>query len=709
MTDQEFYDELAQIVARRAATEHLVDTLAFVREVAERLEDDPVFGEFVLAEYSGSDRKNRPFRLHGFTRLDESDGSLGVVIGRWSDAGAPETLLSAAVSQLAALLDIFVHESVSESLCDRMAEAGPAYEVAVLLKNSRNLISRIRLHVLSNQPLSQRFKEQLLEPVGGLAVELHVWDLQRLRSIYQSSRERDVLVLDVPEFGAAGIECMQAARTSTLQSYVCIIPGTLLADMFERYGSRLLEGNVRSFLGMKGGVNKGIRRTIQDSPELFLAFNNGIAATAASVTVKESGGRSLVTSLVDLQIVNGGQTTASILNARKKDRLSLEGVTVAMKLTVVSASDANELIPRIAEYANTQNKVAIADFFANHPFHRKMEEISRRLTVPVSGASRIRSKWFYERARGQYQNERLYLTEARKKAFDLEFPSGQVISKTDLAKYDSVLGEKPHWISLGAQKNFIRFATTFEGKGADTVSSDHWNEISPRFGDDYYRRIVAVSILWRHAESVVSSARDEWYRGDYRAQIVAYGLATLVHRIRMSGNEPDWGWISNTQDVPSDLSSTLKDAAVEAQSVILSPPAGMTNVGEWTKKEACWERASTVRLQVPDSAPWLLSRDSAREQQGDARKQGRQDDVIVLQKQLLELASSGYWAALAHWPRLSHVATDSQRALVGRASTVAGFMRIATEKDWRRLVDVRKACEDAGFRFPTDPRSARVP
>src|SRR6185295_6153432 len=131
---------------------------------------------------------------------------------------------------------------------------------------------------------------------------------------------------------------------------------------------------------------------------------------------------------------------------------SLDGVSVAMKLTVVPSGGAGELIPRIAEYANTQNKVAVADFFANHPFHRKMEEISRRLVIPASESSRVQSKWFYERARGQYQNERLYLSEAKKRNFDVEFPASQVINKTDLAKYDGVLNQRPHVVSLGAQK-----------------------------------------------------------------------------------------------------------------------------------------------------------------------------------------------------------------------------------------------------------------
>src|SRR5690606_28517246 len=234
------------------------------------------------------------------------------------------------------------------------------------------------------------------------------------------------------EFGSTGIQCIDASTGDGLQSYLCVIEGNLLADLYEHYGSRLLEGNVRSFLGMRGGVNKGIRATIQDSPELFFAYNNGIAATAADVAVDLSEGTRIV-KLSDLQIVNGGQTTASILRARKQDKLSLDRVSVPMKLTVVSSARANDLVPKIAEYANTQNRVAIADFFANHPFHRKMQEISRRLMVPARAGERVQSKWFYGRSRGQFQNERLYLSKAKKNAFGLAYPPRQVINQTDLA------------------------------------------------------------------------------------------------------------------------------------------------------------------------------------------------------------------------------------------------------------------------------------
>lgn len=696
MDDKAFLEELRQIVIRRAASMHLVDTMAFAAEVAERLEEDPVFGEFVQVEYSGS-KGNKQLRVHGFTELDDSDGTLGLVIGKWSDADEPETLATATVNQLSGWLENFVVEAVEGKLNERIAEASPAYELASLLRNHGTKISRIRLHILSNQPLSQRFKEESYGSIAGMPIERHVWDLQRLKAMYESAREREVVEIRLADFGANGIPCIEAARTDKLRSFLCVIEGTLLANLFERYGSRLLEGNVRSFLGMKGGVNKGIRATIQDVPALFFAYNNGIAATAANVIIEDADGRDLITGLIDFQIVNGGQTTASILGARKKDRLSLAGVTVQMKLTEVHRDDAHDLIPKIAQFANTQNKVAVADFFANHPFHRKIEEISRRLQVPARAGTRIQSKWFYERARGQYQNERLYLTKAKKDALDMEYPSNQVINKTELAKYDSTRREKPHWVSLGAQKNFAKFAMQFASSDAEVTESEYWSSISPNYGDAYYQQIVAVAIVWKRAEEIVSSGRGAWYEGDFRPQIVSYSLSLLFHSCRSRGGEFDLGQVWSGQDIDKAVEDYIRSLAIAAQKVILSPPAGMTNVGEWAKKEACWDKVRQISVSA-DLDQWMVSKDDFRQVKSEGRKQGLQDDGISIQKTVFDLAASGYWIALLKWPKSALLIPMPERNLLIKASTVPGFLKINTEKEWRKLLEIKQSCEDEGFR-----------
>jgi hypothetical protein len=694
---EDFLAELGQIVARRSKASHLVDTLAFVNEVAERLEEDPVFGEFEQAEWEGTGRRNRTLKLHGYTHLEESDGSLGLVIGKWSDIAQPATFSTASAVELSGCLENFVRESIENNLFEKITEANPAYELAYQLYNERKKISRIRLHIFTNLSLSSKFKEELQGEVAGIPFERHIWDLPRLMALYQSSRERELVEIELSDFSQAGIPCIEATGDNSCKSYLCIIRGNLLADLFDRYGSRLLEGNVRSFLGMRGGVNKGIRKTIQDQPHLFFAYNNGIAATASDVAIESINGQPTITRITDLQIVNGGQTTASVLTARKKDRLSLENVSVQMKLTTVGQAEAHDLVPRIAEYANTQNKVNVADFFANHPFHRKMEEISRRLLTPARAGIRIQSKWFYERSRGQYQNERLYLSQSQKNAFDSEYPPNQLVNKTDLAKYDNTWNEKPHWVSLGAQKNFIRFAAKFDG-GKDIGQAEYWETISPQYGETYFRHMMAVAMIWRFMERIVDEARGGWYEGGYRANIVTYTIAKLAHLARSQGREIDLESIWNRQEAGSELSSALSSMGQQIQDILVNPPEGERNVGEWCKKDQCWNDVMNLELRVPALNALTIDKDEFRLQKADGKKQGAIDDGINVQEKVFELTFSGYWKALLAWPNCTTLFSTTDRSLIQKASTTQSFVKIALEKDWKKLLKLKEVAENEGFR-----------
>lgn len=699
MDISEFLIELRQLVARRSTANHLVDTLAFVNEVADRLEEDPVFGEFEQIEYQGTGSRNRILRVHGFTRFEDSDGSIGLVIGKWEDIVAPETLSTSTVNQLSGYLESFVRESIENNLYERIAEANPAYELSLQLFNEKKKINRIRLHIITNLTLSSKFKEELHGEVAGIPLEKHIWDIERLSAIYQSSMEREAVEINFSEYSSTGIPCIEAANSDTLKSFLCVIKGDLLANLFDRYGSRLLEGNVRSFLGMKGGVNKGIRSTIQDSPDLFFAYNNGIAATASAIEIDLSFGIPVITKLTDLQIVNGGQTTASILSARKKDRLSLDDVSVQMKLTVVERSNAQNLIPKIAEYANTQNKVAVADFFANHPFHQKMQTISRRLLTPARAGQRIQSKWFYERSRGQYQNERLYLSTSQKNAFDKEYPSDQMINKTELGKFDNTWNEKPYWVSLGAQKNFTKFANQFDSKNPEVSESEYWDSISPKYGDSYFKNIVSVAILWTAMEKIVDSARSTWYQGGYRANIVTYTISKLFHEARSFNKEVDLDSIWLKQELPYDLTRYLERVAIVIQSIILEPPLGEMNVGEWCKKELCWKKVSDLNVASIDEINSILvgaGEFKAREKEGIT--EGAIDDSISIQSKVLELTNSGYFKELYYWPGFTTHFSPLDKALVLKASTLQGFMKIPLEKDWKRLLEIRSSAEYEGFR-----------
>ncbi len=698
MDDSQFGAELRQLVMRRAAADHLVDTLAFVTEVAERLQEDPAFGEMILADDTRQLSKTRQSKIHGFSSLEDSDNSISLVVGKWNDDMEAGSLATAEIDQMRGWLENFVSASLDNGLNEHITESSPAYELATTLRSYRESISCVRLHVLSNQPLSKGYRRESRSIVSGVSTELHIWDLKRLKAIYLSAREREVVQIELADFGTTGIPCIQASKTDSLSSYLCVVDGDVLANLFDHFGSRLLEGNVRSFLGMKGGVNKGIKATIQDAPELFFAYNNGIAATAASATVEMGPSGARVTSISDLQIVNGGQTTASVLRARKQDRLSLAEVSVPMKLTLIGTTESSDLVPKIAEYANTQNKVAIADFFANHPVHRRMEEISRRMMVPARADIRVQSKWFYERARGQYQNERMYLSGAGKAKFDLEYPASQVVNKTDLAKFDSVLDERPYWVALGAQKNFMKFAGKFSSK-RDKTDAQYWDEISPNYGDGYYQRVAAMALLWKAGESAVSNGRGAWYEGDYRPQIVAYAWSLIFHAIRSVGREPNLARVWERQEADPTLMKTFTRAAVMAQSAIKSLPDGSSNVGEWAKKEACWTKLSSGRFVLGDAAlEWSVDRADDRDRKRQARTEGAVDDGITLQQDTVIRAASGYWQALYNWPSLANYVSEKDVGLIAKAMSVQTAAAIVGDRELRRLRTISQMCESEGFR-----------
>jgi len=312
---------------------------------------------------------------------------------------------------------------------------------------------------------------------------------------------------------------------------------------------------------------------------------------------------------------------------------------------------------------------------------------------------RVLSKWFYERSRGQFQNERLYLTKAKKDTFDLEYPTEQLVNKTDLAKYDSTWREKPHWVSLGAQKNFTKFADQFSSKNPDLSESEFWNTISPNYGESYYKHIVAVAILWKRTETIVSTGRGDWYEGDYRPQIVAYSLSLLFHSLRRSGNEFDLAQVWARQGIDGVLENCIKNLAIAVQQAVLSPPQGMTNVGEWSKKEVCWERIRQISVSCTQQIEqWIVSKEDFRKAKADGKKLGMQDDGIALQQTVLDLTTGDYWAALLKWPQTTNLLSPAERSLVIKASTINGFMKINIEKDWRKLIEIKQRCEDEGFR-----------
>src|SRR3954451_11729784 len=335
----------------------------------------------------------------------ESEGVLNLIIADFHQSEEVRTLTGTEMDTIFNRVHQFVVKSLDRSFRASLEESDAAFGLADLIATRWSDISKVRLFLISNRVLSARVDGRPAGEIQHATVTYSVWDLGRLHRYIRSGHGREAIDLELSEYGGSLSSLPAHLDGAGYQAYLVVVPGAQLAAIYDRWGARLLEQNVRCFLQVKGNVNKGIRNTIEGAPEMFFAYNNGITATAESVEETRAGGNLKLTRVRNLQIVNGGQPTASIHAASRK-KVDLSKVFVQMKLSIIPPARALEVVPKISEFANSQNRVNAADFFANHPFHVRMEEFSRRIYAPSPDGSFRESKWFYERARGQYLDAR---------------------------------------------------------------------------------------------------------------------------------------------------------------------------------------------------------------------------------------------------------------------------------------------------------------
>ena len=443
-----------------------------------------------------------------------------------------------------------------------------------------------------------------------------------------------------------GIPCMLANETEDSKSYLCNIPGLTLASLYNEYGSRLLEGNVRSFLQQKNKVNKGIRKTILKEPANFFIYNNGITATAEDIVVDSDEKEQFISHITGLQIVNGGQTTASLASCLLNDKRegsveSISKISVPMKLTVVQYDKAMELIPSISRYANSQNKVSEADLWSNHPFHVRMEEISRKLsTPPVNGVSG--TYWYYERARGQYKQSTYKKSDVEKKKFERLYPKKQLLTKTDFAKYLNLKELRPDYASLGGEKSFFKIASK---------TAEEWDKNPAVFNESYFKELVSIAILYKDVDAIVKLQGRE-----YKAQIDAYVVSYYLFLIekQFPGFHTNYKDMWNRQTVRPLVHTILEKLTDVAYSVLTDPDRKVENITEWAKREACWNQIKGIDFSLDDSLKdFLLSDDEYGEAKKDARKEAR---AISQDQAQIDVVSKGsqFWKKIVDWDNESH-------------------------------------------------------
>lgn len=642
MNVEEFQKDFIEEIKSAASVDGDGSNAAFANVASNYLIGAEVLSDFTIAYYNGNGKNDSvKARVDGYV-LDEFDMTFTLVIADYSGDESRETITRTYAETRFARLLHFIEAAYTDKF-RRAAEPSRAYSDLIdLLWLNKDRIRKFRLMLITDGFMSGRISEIETKDYNGIPVECQIWDIDRIFRVCSSDLGRQDIEIDFKAYtGGKGIPCLAASSSNSdeYQSYLCIIPGVVLADIYDTYGSQLLEGNVRSFLSTKVAVNKKIRETILRIPQNFFAYNNGVSATAMDLKFETTDEGKFITYVKVFQIINGGQTTASLSNARHKDDADLGQIYVQMKLTEVDndADKATELIRNISRSSNSQNKVSDADFFATHPFHVRMEQISRRVFAPATGGAQYETKWFYERARGQYLQAQMHMTKSQKDKFTAQNPKKQVITKTDLAKFRNSWDGMPHVVSKGAQTNFMNFAESID---------EAWTKSDTAFNDKYFKDSVALAILFKHTEWIVS--HQPWFESGYRANIVTYSIA-LLHRLikkQFANMDLDLGLIWNRQQVPDVVTNELVRITKFVFDTITDPGRATINVTQWCKREVCWDAVKSCSITLSSEVEnVLVIKEDTKAAEREAKKDQKLVSDVEAQAKVLELGAT-YWKSL---------------------------------------------------------------
>ena len=432
MNHEEFVHDFFDDVNREAVASGEGTSASFVKTMMKYVVSAEFVPEYIPAFYKGTGLRGKNLRVDGYYH-DERDGELFLFIGKIAEEDTP--IAPSVVKQSLEPAVAFVDEIVSGRL-RKVEPSTDVYDLVTLIKGGES-VEKYSIVLLYSGSVSSRLKTLESREIGGKAVSFQVWDIQRVFKVYTEGQGRENIEIDFRQYAPTkGIPYVAALENcdEDYKSYLCIVPASALADIYDKYGSKILEGNVRSFLTTKVDTNKKMRETILGNPSRFFAYNNGVSATARNLRFETVDGTKYVVFAEDFQIINGGQTTATLSYTRRKDGADISKIFVQMKLTEItgnkSQEDIDELVRDISKSSNSQNKVTDADFFSTHPYHVLLERLSRSVKIPRLQGEQYDSYWFYERVRGQYFQKQMAMSIGEKKKFQLEYPESRTFGKT---------------------------------------------------------------------------------------------------------------------------------------------------------------------------------------------------------------------------------------------------------------------------------------
>ncbi len=574
----------------------------FINIITELLSDAGIYEDIEIKQYR---HDRRGIKLDGYN-WNPLEKILSIFVIKFSNIDELVTINQSQIEKLGKQASKFIESMHNQTFLDSLAATDTAREIIEAISPYLEETLKFRVVIVTDHLMSERVKLNKLKinDINKKESFFEIWDLQRICNLRSSDSEGESFSIDFKEI-CGGLKALPAdLDEKNVKSFLCVMPAETLRVLYDQYGQRLLESNVRTFLQFRGKVNSGMRETLFKNPENFFAYNNGLTVTATGFKTEKKSGALLITNLDNMQIVNGGQTTSAIYftpleKTTQKgidfSKVDLSKVFVQMKLTVIDDLEkAEEIKENVARYANTQNTIQTADLVSNHPLHRKLEKLSRDTFVPP-GEKGVQSKWFYERARGQYDTKLRALKSAgAKRKFLLENPKNQKFSKTDMAKFENTWRMRPYEVKKGAQKNL-------ELLGVKLLQE--WENDPNNFEIVFYKDLIAKAILFKSSDRAIQY-ESEWYKlsSGYKAETVTYTLSILRHNLNEQGLEINLKRIYDAQKISDSLKKQIINLAKEVRDTLLDEKfrKGTANVSEFSKKLDAWNEFRRLNFSLND-------------------------------------------------------------------------------------------------------------
>lgn len=701
------------------------DLLDYKREVFERIsfyaDADEVFPEESYFEYVSDllssagildnveycpyRNTRKGIRIDGFSWNELERTLCGIVVNFTNEADVIETLTRTEIGDVGKRVTRFFENVDNESFIESLEVTDPGRIAATEIERRLPNALKFRVVIFTDQVLSARVKRLEIDEILGRNTSIEIWDIERLRDLENSDAEYEEFSVDLESLGEA-IRLLPAnVSEHGFSTYLGVMPASLLSRIYDEFGQRLLESNVRTFLDFRAGTNRGMRKSLVTEPEHFFAYNNGITVTATAVQTRQEDGQLLLTSLDNMQIVNGGQTTAAIyFSPREKggikgaDRtwnysdIDLDKVFVQMKLTVIEDKEkADEMKANIATFANSQNSIQQSDLVSNHPFHLNIETRSRNQLMPP-GEKGLPTKWFYERARGQYSTQLRALGGGQRRRFEAEYPKKQVFNKTDMAKYENTWRMKPYLVKKGAQANL-------KALGSEVIKEYEKDESS--FGPAFYNDLVSKMILFRASDSAVLQA--DWYKEErgLKAEIVTYSIALLRHALVRGGKDIDLHAIFRRQGVSGPLLAAVVSLAQKIRQSITDPgfTGGVTNPSEFCKSEKGWKKIQTIEVDRSVLGEGDVIAAQEKIDAGEHNRAVNEAGETIGGLEYVMSYSPEEWDDLARHYEKTHPASHRNVGIPRKCAQAIRFGKVPSEKQLKLARKIREKAYEDGFDF----------